>query len=271
MNSHRRGADRGNVRRLLRTAKSLLKRTKSICDQILLSYPKRVECNICGWRGRHFLSDSWHKHINCPRCTSGIRHRLFVAALQEIDALSFERILRDKRVLHFAPEQIMSSVLRKKAAYYATADFLRDDFDLKLDISNMSEVGNESFDVVIAFDVLEHVPDYQESLQEVRRILRPKGYAIFTVPQKDNLAVTLEDPSTVPPEDRRKNFGQWDHLRVFGNDFPELVEGKGFTVKSIDESDFSPEISRRNVLFPPVLSEHPLATNHRKVFFAQKT
>lgn len=51
--------------------------------------------------------------------------------------------------------------------------------------------------MVIAFDVLEHVPDYQKALQEVHRVLSPGGYAIFTVPQKDNLLVTFEDPSIV--------------------------------------------------------------------------
>ena len=51
-------------------------------------------------------------------------------------------------------------------------------------MSNMPEMKGDSFDVVIAFDVLEHVPDYQKALEEVHRILSSRGFAIFTVPRK---------------------------------------------------------------------------------------
>jgi hypothetical protein len=90
------------------------------------------------------------------------------------------------------------------------------------------------------------------------------------VPQKDNLLTTYEDPTIVSPEDRTKHFGQWDHLRIFGDDFSNIIESKGFTVVAVNESMFSEGIVRRHVLFPPMLSKHPLATNYRKVFFCQK-
>ena len=235
-----------------------------------MSYPKKIQCNICNWEGRHFLSDSWHNHINCPKCRSGIRQRLFFAALQNIENLSFDKIINSKNILHFAPEEIISSNIQKKAAHYATADFLRQDCFYKLDMSAMPEIKNESFDIVIAFDVLEHVPDYQKALEEVNRILSSSGFGIFTVPQKDNLFVTYEDPTIVTPEERTEHFGQSDHLRIFGDDFSRTIESKGFSVTVVDETMFSEETQRRHVLFPPMLSKHPLATNFRKVFFCQK-
>jgi SAM-dependent methyltransferase len=236
----------------------------------LLSYPKNIQCNVCGWSGRRFMSDPWHKHINCPSCYQGIRQRLFYAALQHIENLTLENLICNKSILHFAPEEIIRPYIQHRAARYVTTDFLRSDCDLKLDMSSMPEVGNESFDAVIAFDVLEHVPDYRQALVEVHRILSPGGFAIFTVPQKDNLAVTYEDPNIVSPDDRLKHFGQRDHLRIFGRDFTDTVENKGFLVTAVDESFFSEELTRRHVLFPPQLSKHPLATNHRKVFFCKK-
>ncbi len=216
------------------------------------------------------MSNSWHNHINCPRCLSGIRQRLFFAALQNIENLSFDRIIHSKNILHFAPEEIISSNIRNKVAHYASADFLRQNCDFKVDMSNMPEIKNESFDIVIAFDVLEHVPDYQKALEEVHRVLSSKGFGIFTAPQKDNLLVTYEDPTIVTPEGRTEHFGQWDHLRIFGDDFSRTIESKGFSVTAVDASMFSEDIQRRHVLFPPMLSKHPLATNIRKVFFCQK-
>lgn len=253
-----------------RIAKHFLKKIRSIFQSIWLSYPKKVQCNICKWEGRHFLSDSWHDHINCPKCRSGVRQRLFIGALQCIKTFSFDRIVHGKKILHFAPEEIISSTIREKAAKYATADFLRQDCDMKLDMSNMQEIENESYDIVIAFDVLEHVPDYQKALEEVQRVLSSKGIGVFTVPQKDNLLKTYEDPNIITHEDRVKHFGQWDHLRIFGDDFAKIVKIKGFDVVVVNESMFSDSMIRKHVLFPPKLSKHPLATNYRKVFFCQK-
>lgn len=252
------------------TAKHYVQKTRSAFQSIWLSYPQKVQCNICKWQGRHLVSDSWHRHILCPRCRSDIRHRLLFAALQNIENLSFDKIIHGKKILHFAPEEITSSNIRNQAAQYATADFLRQDCDFRLDISNMPEINNESFDIVIAFDVLEHVPDYQKALEEIHRVLSSKGLGIFTVPQKDNLSVTYEDPAIITPEERTEHFGQWDHLRIFGDDFSRILENKGFSVTAVDETVFPENMQGKHVLFPPVLSKRPLATNFRKVFFCQK-
>jgi SAM-dependent methyltransferase len=253
-----------------RAVKSSLKKVKSVFDRNFYAFPKTVQCNLCGWQGRRFVSDSWHRHINCPSCHSGIRQRLFVAALRNLDEFSMARFLNGRKVLHFAPEPVLGAILKGQAARYTTADFLRDDCDFSLDLSNMPQMENGSFDIVIAFDVLEHVPDYRKALEEVRRVLSPGGWGVFTVPQKDDLAQTFEDPAIVSPRDRTRHFGQWDHLRVFGNDFARRLASAGFEVTVVDESRFDPEQVRRNVLFPPFLSRHPLATNYRRVFFSRK-
>ena len=41
---------------------------------------------------------------------------------------------------------------------------------------------DDSFDLVISEDVLEHVADYQQGLREVHRVLKPGGHHIFSVP-----------------------------------------------------------------------------------------
>jgi 2-polyprenyl-3-methyl-5-hydroxy-6-metoxy-1,4-benzoquinol methylase len=43
-------------------------------------------------------------------------------------------------------------------------------------------VPNEEFDIVISLEVIEHIWNTENYLTEVKRILKPGGYAIFTTP-----------------------------------------------------------------------------------------
>ena len=57
----------------------------------------------------------------------------------------------------------------------------RADVDMKADITNLPLPDN-SYDVVFASHVLEHVPDDRKAVSEIHRILRPGGIAILPVP-----------------------------------------------------------------------------------------
>lgn len=234
-----------------------------------------VECNVCHYKTNKFGSDGWHQFSECPSCFSSVRQRLLVASLSLLDAFSFDRLIRNKKVLHFAPEKSLGKMIQDAASVYRTADFLTGNYsyshiDYRIDISGMNEIPDASFDCVIACDVLEHVPDHRGAMKEVHRILTAGGYCIFTVPQKDNLETTLEDLSITSGKERERMFGQHDHLRIYGNDFVSMLQDSGFEVTAVNESFFNSKTVERFVLFPPVLSTHPLATNYRKIFFGKK-
>lgn len=232
-----------------------------------------VECNLCGWRGPRLNSDSWHPHTLCPGCCSEVRHRLLVAAMTHLDGLQFEQLARGKTVLHFAPEVPLRKILLQHAAKYLAADYLAEGYnykiDLQVDLSRMPEIESGQIDLLVACDVLEHVPNHLGAMREIHRVLKPGGWAVLTVPQKDHLEKTPDDSSASTPQERLERFGQEDHLRIYGNDFPRLLTQAGFIVKQIDETSFSPRMVKRYVLFPPQFSSRPAATNYRKVFFAQ--
>lgn len=261
------------IRKLLRLMNIRLMRiTKPIYFAL---FPHRVECNICGWHDVRFLSDRWHAHVICPRCGSKIRQRLFWAAVNHRKDLNITEILNNKKVLHFAPDRCLTRKLAQEARQYKTADLLAEGYryrsiDLTLDMSDMQGIDDEAFDCVLAFDVLEHIPDYRKALAETHRVLAPNGYCIFTVPQKDHLQTTYEDSSITEPKEREETFGQWDHLRIYGDDLAEIIAESGFEVTPVSEKHFNDELVLRNVLYPPVLSDHPLATNHRRVYFGRK-
>ena len=247
----------------------MLTRIKTKVRNLSRRFPPIVTCNVCGWTGRRFDSDQWHPHTICWKCQSMVRHRLVVEAWQRIEGLTFGDLVQGKRVLHFAPEEPIQRLLQPRAATYRTADYSGQNVDLQLDMSHMPEVADGSFDLAIAADVLEHVPDHIAAMRELFRILAPGGYAVLTVPQKDHLEKTHSDPGITDPAERERLFGQNDHVRIFGNDMPQLLEGVGFQVRVITDQDFPPRLVKRHVLRPPVLSTHPLATNYRRAYFAR--
>lgn len=254
----------------LSLAKRSVKRAISLCQRAWLAVPANVECNICHWTGRRFLSDDWHKHITCPKCHTGLRHRLLAATLHHGKGVRLAEIARDRNVLHFAAEPQIVAILKPEARHYVRADLTHPSADVLLDITDMPGIADHSYDLVIACDVLEHVADFRRGLREIRRVLVPGGYAVLTVPQKDGLLTTHEDPTITSPSERKQVFGQSDHLRIFGDDFADLVTHEGFDVVAFGAESLSPDLVARHVLFPPFLSSHPLATNYRKVFFCRK-
>jgi SAM-dependent methyltransferase len=193
-----------------------------------------------------------------------------VAAFQDLPDFSYARLIDGRRILHFAPEPMLQAILRGRAAKYLTADYLLPEHDLRLDMCNMHQVESGSFDTVIACDVLEHVPDDAQAMRELFRVLAPGGTAVLSVPQVDGMDVKVELPPGASAEDRLRLAGQEDHQRIYGSDFPGYLVAAGFQVACVNESSFPSAMVRRYTLFPPVLSSHPLATNHRTIYFARK-
>ena len=232
-----------------------------------------MECNICHWRGKAFADDHWHPGTVCPNCGSQVRHRLLAAILNgqgNHSELTEIRLLHGKEVLHFAPERQLRERIRKASEKYVTADYDRGDCDLKLDMSSMPSVGKDAFDIAIACDVLEHVPDDLAAMRELHRILRPGGTAILSVPQMDPPATTDADPCVTDPKERERRFGQKDHVRMYGDDFIDRLQATGFSIKTATQHDFDPNNVSRLGLTPPVPSSHRLATNFRRIYFARK-
>ena len=49
-----------------------------------------------------------------------------------------------------------------------------------------------------------------------------------------------------------------------------MLQESGFEVTAVDESFFNKDIVNHHVLFPPILSKKPLATNYRKIFLGRR-
>jgi SAM-dependent methyltransferase len=232
-----------------------------------LALPRRRLCNLCGWSGRRFLT-FYHRYVLCPRCGSQVRHRLISAALDELADATHHLTITGGDILHVSPEYCLALKLAPTARRYVAADFATMDADVRMDITHLPFMDGR-FDAVFVCDVLEHIVDDRAALRELRRVLRPAGVAVLTVPQQDGLQTTFEDASIATDEARAAVYGQSDHVRNYGIDFGARVAQAGFVVSEVDARHFKPEIVERYVLAPPVRSlTHP-GWNHRTVVFAR--
>lgn len=166
-------------------------------------------------------------NFSCMRCGSTDRERhlfMYMRALGMLEKLS------GTRILHFAPESKLPDVLRKcSPEKYVQADlFPKKSGILKLDLENI-DAPAESFDLVIANHVLEHVGDDLAAMREIYRVLSPGGTAILQTPYASAILETQADPNVeFDPRLNLELYGQEDHLRLFGMDIFDRIQSVGF-------------------------------------------
>ena len=192
-----------------------------------------------------------------------MRHRLLHFSLRKFD-------IKDKKILHFAPENCLEKIF-EKVKHYKTADLINfENIDFKIDISDMSMINDNEYDIVIASDVLEHVFNDQKAIKEINRILKTQGIAVLTVPQGDNLKYTIKYLTDISRKERELKFGNFDHYRLYGTDFKKKLEDEKFIVKIFEAQTFGYKVSKYHVLRPPIMNTNSLATNQRKIYHATK-
>ena len=54
------------------------------------------------------------------------------------------------------------------------------------DVNLLRERGDEQFDAVVAFDIIEHTQNPLKFLEEIRHILRPRGWLMLATPDTDH-------------------------------------------------------------------------------------
>jgi len=191
----------------------------------------RVECPVCSARYGKMLPygrKPARENALCPNCLSLERHRLLWLFLQNKTSFFQDPI----RFLHIAPEQcFIHRFEHLNNLDYVTADLESPLAKVKMDIHNIP-FGEGSFDAAMCNHVLEHVEDDLKAMKEILRVLKPGGWAILQVPfMGKNLEKTYENPSVKTAAEREKVFGQKDHVRIYGQDYPDRLRSAGFEVQ----------------------------------------
>jgi len=209
-------------------------------------YPgNNVECPVCGSHYRKFLPYGRFRmrdNALCPHCLSLERHRLMWLYLKN----KTEFFQKPAKVLHIAPEYCFIKRFQKlKNIDYYSADLESPLARVRLDVQNIP-FDNDSFDVIFCNHTLEHVKDDIKALNELYRVMKPGGWGIIISPINVSRDKTYEDASITSPAEREKHFGQSDHLREYGLDYPERLKTGGFKVEIVDLiSGMDPERVKR--------------------------
>ena len=166
----------------------------------------------------------------CPGTLSLERHRLLWLYLDRKTNFLTDAI----RVLHVAPEQ----VFYKKFKFFSHWDYTTTDLhsplaDVKADICALPFEDN-TYDFILCNHVLEHIPNDFKAMEELYRVLKPGGTAILQVPLEEGRKNTFEDDSITDQQERTRIFGQYDHVRVYGQDYYNRLQEVGFKAIPVD-------------------------------------
>ncbi len=194
----------------------------------------KLECPVCGSHYRSFMPYGYvssRANALCPSCMALERHRLLWLYLERESGI-FDG---SKKVMHVAPERCFIKRLGKTLGKqnYITVDLESPLATVKANIEQLPFEDN-SFDMIICNHILEHVDNDHKALSEISRVLRPSGSAILMCPVNYDREATYEDSSIVDPLEREKHFGQKDHVREYGCDYPLRIEAAGLQTQSLD-------------------------------------
>lgn len=256
---------KSKIKKMIKTKFPKLYNTAQRTYHVLFNYNKKIykkisqilhyylfnqkKCCICGasfneflplgtdaaiWKNLHGVGAGLRK-ATCPNCWSTDRERLLYFYFKEkyIPHLTGKKI----KLLHIAPELNLSAFLMSRSEIeYAAGDkrcegYSYPDYVIDIDIMDMSNILDNTYDVIICNHVLEHVEDDITAMKEIYRVLKPEGIAILQVPLALDLKETYENPTITTPEGRFNSYGQSNHVRLYGMDYPKRLETAGFSVE----------------------------------------
>jgi SAM-dependent methyltransferase len=187
----------------------------------------RAQCPVCRWWG-DFFDGREHVELSlCPGCGANGRDRFLHWCLrQRVDLHASLRVIECSPRLGAAYRAAMATWF-----FYRTSDFdLRAHAgSLQLDLQAI-ELPDASLDVVLCAHVLEHVPDTDKALAELRRVMAPGGHLLLQVP--------VLQARTAPPTTPEFHGDDTPVFWRFGVDLTARLRSAGFRADLLATQSF---------------------------------
>lgn len=222
------------------------------------------DCEVCGqsvtfeklnvidnelarqWEIDNSLKEAYsvRESMICPNCGCSARLRSLAYALTLLydkSSSSFSNIIdkgvySDMQVAEINACGKLHNFLAK-LPNLAYSEYESDDKNIRTEDLQALSYADESFDLVLDSDTLEHVPDFKLALKEIHRVLKPNGYHVFTVPmilsRKTRRRVSLEGEGAEVLEESYHGSGEPGNLVAteFGRDFIDCLDEVGFSTQ----------------------------------------
>jgi SAM-dependent methyltransferase len=199
---------------------------------------KDTPCNICG--NNAFSAFNSTKPRRCTVCGSIERTRTAFSLLKN-DIIN----LSEKKILHISPSNPERKIFELLDAKNVTTIDIRPEVkaDLIADICNMLCVASESYDLVFANCVLNHVYDDETALSEIKRILKKDGlFVVWVLGNGKSETTTDIDPTAWYGKENMEKY-RIGTFRHYGDDFNTQLKRYFSNVKPYTIHDETSDIS----------------------------
>jgi SAM-dependent methyltransferase len=193
----------------------------------------------------------------CAHCGNSLRARQLASVIvnQLNDRLgtrhtSLTALCHDPRAAGLTIAEINSSgglhpfLARLRGLHYSEYGSTLPDIPSE-DLTALS-YGDNMFDLVLTSDTLEHVPDFPRALAEIRRVLKPGGLNVFTIPivwdrqtRKRASVTNGEVIHHLPPSyhgEPSDNAADFLVFYEFGGDVCDMVREAGFDLSIVQDA-----------------------------------
>jgi len=226
-----------------------LQKTQGVSGDVRYEATSYGYCHCCRQQVTFHSGDVWLRdHFSCSSCNSTPRQRNLIRTLDELVPAWQEKSLHESS----PSNEYLSNLPQYSFSQYEPDKEFGSPVSGGGTNQNIESLTfeDESFDIFISQDVLEHVFNPEKACKEVLRVLKPGGWHIFTTPRHDNLRHSIQRATlngTVikhlkTPDYHDNPVGDGKSLVTFdwGKDFEKLLrKWTGREVLTLNKTDQS--------------------------------
>ena len=165
-----------------------------------------------GWEGEGRQQINWRENLICPLC--GLNNRMRAS----VHLLAMKNLLkRETKIFLMEQTTPLFAQLQKSYPQIIGSEFLKnavpqghtDSKGIRNEDATNLTFEDQQFDIILSFDVLEHISDFRIAFAECARTLHPDGKMLFSVPfvtdsAQNTIRARLRPDNTIehllPPE-----------------------------------------------------------------------